>query len=665
MWKLQIIIGLLTNSFLNVNSNRLLITDDCDIKTDISLLVGFQYFFDQHYMTVIDDTNYHIVDALACVEAMDINDPRPVDIFNDWTKVDFRPEADPSSVSSYPATHGYLYRSHDDGNIKKLLGIFSSHNPRSKLMLSLPWSDPSTKWQEILRVAFDDFKMLNVAITSFVPRFERKDDIAVQIPICLYNPFSGDSVTRVPEFRCFFFTPENFLEEILNMNEFLRLRIENLQGFPLRVSIFQEEMRNVPVRDENGKITHYKYADGEFVSAMAKVMNFTPIYVTISEAEGCGYQQPNGSFTGTLGAIEHGKADFAANPILITNYNTSNSIFVQPITMTKLKFIIKKKIEREPLKVTIFSELNGTAKSVALFLSVILPIIYCFVHKMEIYATRRQERIDVMKYLVYVIAIQVSVSMKHTSMKASRMLVASVLFYALILNSLYQGTIVKNLNSHKNIAKITKIDELLDQNFAMSMQPILAYVFQYPGPNRISKHLNKVSKEVLSAAPTSDQNLFRLIYERKFAFLSPDIYTGSFLNNFYDNETGENFFVGVPESAFEFYVSILIPKSSPFFERFGTIVNLNVQSGLYQFDTKRALDENDKVWIQRVKHGLVPNVKHRVITIYDLQNAFKLFLAFNTVSFVVFLCELFINFLGTRHSTPTRVRAEVRHEFLL
>lgn len=587
-------------------------------------------------MTIIDVTDQHSMEAVVCHEGG--NDFRPVDVFDDLKKIDFRPEADPSSLSSYPTTHGYFYRAHDDRDVNYLLEKLSQHNPRAKVMLSITGIDLAQS-KKILRVAYENFKMLRVVTTSLRPKHERKSANDHMTILCSYNPFSGNSSTRLPEFRCFYFALENFFEELTNFGNFLKSKTENLQGFPLKISIFKEEMKSVPVCGENGEIMRFKYADGELVSTLAKVINFTPIYETISD------DPKQGSFAESLEAVEQGKVDFVANSMLIANYNTNNSVFVLPITMTKLNFIVKKRFKRKALMMTIFEDLHWTAQIVACSFCVCLPFIYCFVHKMEIYATRRKEKIDVIKYLLYVIALQVSVAMRQSSMTASRILVASILFYAMIINAIFQGTITKDMNSNENIAKITKIDQLLDQNFTISMQPVLTYAFQHPGPNRVTKHLNKVAQEILSVDPTPEKIVLdRLENDSKLAFLWTDVMTGTFLNNFYNNETGENHFEVVPEIAFEFYAAMMIPKSSPFFERFNSIINVYVQAGLYLFDTQRALNDNEKVWIRRLKLGHVPKFYHRPITIYDMHNALKTCLALIAVSFIVFLGELYISF---------------------
>lgn len=121
--------------------------------------------------------------------------------------------------------------------------------------------------------------------------------------------------------------------------------------------------------------------------------------------------------------------------------------------------------------------------------------------------------------------------------------------------------------------------------------------------------------------------------------------TGNYLNNFYDTETGENYFEVVPESAFEFYIAMMVPKTSPFFDRFNQVVSMYLQSGLYDYNQKKALDDNEKVWIYRVNNGFIPRRKSQALNVGDLQDAFKLYLILLGVSLIVFVVEIFIRFL--------------------
>lgn len=99
------------------------------------------------------------------------------------------------------------------------------------------------------------------------------------------------------------------------------------------------------------------------------------------------------------------------------------------------------------------------------------------------------------------------------------MVATSILFYSLMSSSLFQGSIIKDLNTHKSTGKITKIDELLKHKFAIGMQPVLTYVFREDGGDRISKELKRVSPDFQQIGFTSEAAIERLKSDYNFAYL--------------------------------------------------------------------------------------------------------------------------------------------------
>lgn len=341
--------------------------------------VMFSYFNEQHFMTVVDIVEPHSMNLLVCKDG---NDFRPVDIFNNIDVVDFGPPIATSSVSAYPTTRGIFVKSRVDELMNGFLEKLSNYNPRTKVMLSLIDVD-SEEAKEVLKISFERYNLLNSAVTSLDPRFEGDQLVGFDITMCLYHPFKGNSEERSPEFVCWTFNSSNLRENLAKMERFQIERIQNLHGYPLKISIFDYEMKSLAVYDDNGDLTHYTYPDGELMSAVANCMNFTPVYITILDGPKYGYQLPEGSFTGSLGDVEYEMVDLAANPKLIVDYNTKKSVFLTPVASTKLFFIIQRRITSKVMMITVFSELDYISRIIAMSLFILFPIVYMVVTKIE------------------------------------------------------------------------------------------------------------------------------------------------------------------------------------------------------------------------------------------------------------------------------------------
>lgn len=646
MWKLIVVTFILFQCHL-LNSQKLEPIVSCDNSNFVIMKLVFKYFDDQHFMTLVDLLDYtlfpHSMDSLACIGG---NNFRPVDVFN--TKdVIFGPTIDSSSVSSYPTTHGYFvrcfYEEIEDGLFEKI----SNFNPRTKIMFGI-FARDLMKVNDILRDGYEKYKMLNVAVTVFRPAFKNGFMNGLDISLYMYNPFSGSENVRSPEYISFNLSAPNLDETLDAIEAFQKRRLENLQQHPLKVHIFEYDMKSAAVYDGSGNIEHYTYPDGELVNAIAKVMNFTPVYLPPTIGPKYGFQMKSGNFTGGLAASEYGKADLVANSKLIANYNTIKSVFLQPITMTKLFFIIQKRVTKRRMVIYAFSELDQISKLLAIAITVMFPFIYLVVHTTENSLLSPGRRVNVIKTIFYIFGIIHNISMRHSKLTASRMIIIIILFYNLLASSLYQGSIVRNLNKNMRLGKITTIDQLFEQDFDIRMAPVMTYAFQGEGEDKITKELNKVSRDIEKIALPSENATKMLQSDYKLAYLwNDDAITGNYLDRYYDNQTGENYIEVVPESAFEFYIAPMVPKSSPFIDKFNQIINIYAQSGLNQYHVERASHDNTKVWIHRLINGFVPENKIQSLKLDEMSDCFKLYLVLSGFCLCIFILECFIEFLTT------------------
>lgn len=377
MWTFSVAIAIV---ICCVTSNDLMLQENsCNIDNSVSMEVIFGYFIDQHFMTVVDIVAPHSMNLLVCTNG---NDFRPVDIFNSIDAVNFGPPIAHSAVTGYPTVRGIFVKSRADELMNGFLEKLSNYNPRTKVMMSLVDAD-AEEAKEVLKISFERYNLLNAAVTSLNPRLVGDQLVGFDVSMCLYNPFKGDSQSRSPEFCCWTFNSSNLLETLAKMEKFQVERIQNLHGFPLKISIFEYEMKSLAVYDENGDLSHYTYPDGELMSAVAHCMNFTPVFITILDGPKYGYQLPEGSFTGSLGDVEYEMVDLAANPKLIVDYNTKKSVFLQPVAATKLFFIIQRRITSKVMMITVFSELDYISRIIAMSLFILFPIVYMVVTKIE------------------------------------------------------------------------------------------------------------------------------------------------------------------------------------------------------------------------------------------------------------------------------------------
>lgn len=430
--------------------------DDCNVNINLILGINAQFFEDQFSLTIIDSSEDSTVNAIKCTDETEF---RPLSIFDDVLQIDLGDETDTSSVSSFSTTNGMFVKSGYDDALG-ILRIIGGHNPRSKVLLYVVDGN-ETDSMGLLKDAFDDLKMLNIAILMLKEVFDESEaPIRMNVRLILYNPFSGSKDNRIPEYLKLTFTPFNIYRKFKEMKLFIAKRVSNLHQYPLRVNMFDFPMISKRETDENEEVIHYSYSDGETIKIIGEKMNFTVKYEESSDAIKYGFQLEDGNFTGSLGALENEEVDLLGNPRLIANYNTTKSLFLQPITMMRLSFIIKKRPTYKLISVFIFSEYDKISMIIALGVSISLPFIYIFINKNEVkiinkkYPKKKKlQSSSVAKSILYIIALVHGISMNHSKGNASRIVVGITLLYALIVSSLYQSALTKNLNTNKVISQ--------------------------------------------------------------------------------------------------------------------------------------------------------------------------------------------------------------------
>lgn len=612
-------------------TNVLSFHNDCSSN---QFQIIFKYFDDQHFLSVIDLTSEHILNSLMCIKS----ETKPLSVFTSLSSVPFGFKIEANSISSYATSRGYFIKCLKDEISKQFYEEFKNNNPKSKIMIKL--TDGSFKdAKKLLETAYDKYKLLSVAVL-----LEFENMVGVKSSLCLYNPFSGNEFIRSPNFHCINFTTSELSRQLQEISEFTNSRVSNLERFPLKIDIFSYPMVCKPVYDvKNESVLRYTYADGDLVNIMSQQMNFTPIFVASKNSTTYGFVDANGTFSGSLAALENEIVDYVANPRLISSYQTKKALFLQPITTSQYKFIIKKTEKKRQLMISLLTQYDKWTQIIALSLIVIFPIVFFLIKTVESKILRKKNPQSLVKSVLYVFAIHHNISVVHSKFASSRVIIITMIFYALIVTSVFQGTIVKNLNLHQHDGAIKSIEELLDLDYKMLLTHALKGIFVKQSGDRLREKLNRIARTRASVG--TDEGLGMLQKEKNVAFLWGNMYTGSYLNRYYDDVTGENLYEVVPETAFEFYIGSMAPKASPLIEKFNEVILRFIESGLNIHHIKLAFFDNDSIWYQRQKENLTPKGKSQTLNLKDLEMVFKTWAILILVSIITLSVEISIYFV--------------------
>lgn len=407
--------------------------------------------------------------------------------------------------------------------------------------------------------------------------------------------------------------------------------------------MFEYPLLSNAIYNSEGKLIRYGYSDGETIQIFAEHLNFTPVFITRDDTK-FGQQLKNGTFTGALAAVEYGECDISGNSIVVTIFNATKTLYLRTISSGKFYFVIPKPETSKELLKSLSASFDTASKCFAGALILFFLSFYPWFMKIETGIFDQRKKISTQRSILIIFGIIFNVSAKLPSLNSSRLFLAAVLFYSLVISTLFQSTIVKNLNANIVMGDITTLNELLDYNYRMILPDQLSAIFRNYDGSKFARKLRKVAENGSCINSCTIGNVIENIkVDKKVAILMSDFTIGKYLDQYYDNVTKINLFSTVPEFVYQFYVSLLVPKNSPFQDHFNEIIQMMTEAGIFQYQYSVALQDNNKFMIKRVKEGEIPQKESKSIKFSDLQSVFSIYLLLNVFAILIFFVEILFN----------------------
>lgn len=267
-----------------------------------------------------------------------------------------------------------------------------------------------------------------------------------------------------------------------------------------------------------------------------------------------------------------------------------------------------------------------------------MPIIMYLLLKADNYIRKTKVYGNFQKQYVIYVGIAFSVSVKLPVNNVPRIFMAVILIYCFIGSSIFQGTIVKNLNANIVEGEIKYLDELLDKGYEFEFPEQLNALFRNADGSRMARKMKEIAQDNVA----SSTNITEMKFKKNVAIMMSEIQIQNFLYSHYDQITKKNLFTVVPECAFQFYLSFMVPKTSPFQHTFNRMVQRIVESGVIQYQRSLIFTENKKILIRRARTGNLPNEDDKVIRLAHLDSIFFMYLVLSGLCLVVFVVELIV-----------------------
>ncbi|XP_062538118.1 uncharacterized protein LOC134206417 [Armigeres subalbatus] len=299
---------------------------------------------------------------------------------------------------------------------------------------------------------------------------------------------------------------------------------------------------------------YLRLIDRPVLRSIADKLNLTPI--SVGDNFDYGYRMSNGTFVGSLAEVEHGRTDLSRTRIMFSLHETTNVQFLLPVIATPFLYVVPKnyytRARREVDIIALSLEFMLVYYSILLWFPVGFRILEYYSFQMNRTKNNSQTPWISSVFMTYATMTNISIAIREIS--SQRIYWITLIWFQLITYSVFQGNMIKEVNTADNSRDLQTIQELMGSTLNISIDPSITAFFTY-NEQVMAKY--KLAKRIVIEAPETTKLLSSLIAKRSFAKVLAQDKIEEFVPQFYDKKTGEALLHVIPEVAYEFYSAIL------------------------------------------------------------------------------------------------------------
>lgn len=416
-------------------------------------------------------------------------------------------------------------------------------------------------------------------------------------------------------------------------------RLRNLNGYPLKINIFT----NFVYCKVSDDLTKFSLICGEIAYSIGAYMNATLVYVEPAEGRDFG-AIGNGRLSGGIKEVEEQRVDISVTIRGVAFfYNATQLLMLPTITIMKCSFIVPNEFYPPEIKILPYEFFDkvtviliGVSFTVLLFMTFIL--IYFHAESFPKLGLKR------LFFTYFAIAVNSTVSDMPTN-HIFRVMVSSVFFVFLIINSTYQGLIITALNLSK-ASNLQTIAELLDHNFTIfipiNIERLIHEYSVFP--------LNSVPRRMYDKAEypqhiDSRPEAAIAATKRNAAVLAPHFYFHAYMTSHLNPHTGISKLYELPEVPYSYHMSGVTQRNSPYIEVFTNVLLRLAAAGLINHQIDVGKYDLDMAYIGLAKNKLLQEKTIKLISMNELWMLFMGYGIMISCSIVVFLVEVVVHFM--------------------
>lgn len=477
-----------------------------------------------------------------------------------------------------------------------------------------PWLviTPSNESHEILKVAWDRYRMLHLVILVF----SQKDDCFV---VNFYNPFLNFLHVKLLK-------DESQVEGVIHE---IKTRDRDLHGYELRVFMNSAvKTYAIPVYDAFGKVKRYKGIDGEILEGLRVGMNFNVSWLTYSDDQI--YTEVEDDINRLILArkIDVLAVAYPSNTSLIGN--------VYPLyTIEPTYFVCLVKTRQDKYTIDVVYGSIDFSTTVLLCVSMIILSLLLFLIR-QVFDTLTNDE-NITSFLLEILGIIASIS--RPLQKYQQINLRMLLLCAFILNltttSVLQASIFTDLNLESDTKQINSIQSLIEDDIKVYSYDLFANFIDGRLRKQVVINLraNEGVSQDISDGTLKNYGTLALKYQAKY-----------FRARILDNRTGEHTLHLVKEPILSILMPFHVPFWSPFVEIMDEMMLRLLETGLRQ---KGFNDADVFVYLEKIRtmKKLQKKVLHKEsrpqpITMETMNKVFEVYLWMMSVAFLMSIIEI-------------------------
>jgi hypothetical protein len=395
--------------------------------------------------------------------------------------------------------------------------------------------------------------------------------------VLTYNPFRG--ITYIKDISNIWLKTNSF-------NVFFP-SLSDLHGYPLRVSMFPDFRSVVPVLGPDGQVESFEGYDGHTVTSLAQYMNAVIVLVPQRDHALFGLKFQNGTITGTIGDVAHGRADIASNSQYIKT-DLLELEYTYPHDTNNLCFIVPKS-KPVPRFRNLFLSFSCNVWIVLACAMLLTPICWYCVRKYgQIPVLEKTNNItmndaffDIFRSFIFGTLTTVPTSI------LDRVFIITWVLLGIIITSAFQSSFSSYLAVPKYLPEINTLKQLDESGLGIFVSPAVNSYMTLDINDEIMKNLWRKFKYERNSSLITDW----VAWKRDMGAMCNQLSVRYYLRNGRYIKDEHPLLHRVKENILSIYSVYSVPRHSPFLPRFNVVISRLVEAGLQMKWTSDSLHQ--------------------------------------------------------------------------